>query len=284
MFKELGHFLFKLGRRCVRGNSLPAGSNCQGMLYLSFSDAKALPVEDFIVRSKLGAKLDVCCKQKAEKEMGDENRTLGLDKVTANNREEFGRAARGYVAHLLKTSQGLTRFTSDIVKGLGSFDLETMLVDPLDQATFCFKQLYSSFRLRGVFQASEETVYLEEYLSFLDELRRLHPDVQQPKLLINDAVDFISRQDALTSRPHLTRMFQFSCLCLDEPRFSFPPVKFGSVKTDDPTSVVFDLVAPIQSYFGAVARGLDNLFYDASIASFFKFGIDLWYFWPQQHL
>ena len=148
------------------------------MLNLSFSDAKALPVEDFIVRSKLGAKLDVFCKQKAEKEMGDEqNRTLGLDKVTANNREEFGRAARGYVVPLLKTSQGLTRFTSDFVKRLGSFDLETMLVDPLDQATFCFKQLFSSFRLRGVFQACEETVYLEEYLSFLDELRRLHPDV-----------------------------------------------------------------------------------------------------------
>ena len=69
--------------------------------------------------------------------MGEEqNRTLGLDKVTASNREEFGRAARGYVVHLLKTSQGLTRFTSDIVKGIGSFDLETMLVDPLDQATF----------------------------------------------------------------------------------------------------------------------------------------------------
>ena len=139
MFIELCQFLLKLGRRCVRANSLPAESNCQGVLNLSFSDAKPLPVEYFIVRSKLGAKLDVCCKQKAEKEMGDEqNRTLGLDKVTANNREEFGRAASGYVVHLLKTSQGLTLFTSDIVKGLGSFDLETMLVDPLDHATFCF--------------------------------------------------------------------------------------------------------------------------------------------------
>ena len=103
--------------------------------------------------------------------MGEEqNKTLCLDEVTANNREQFGRAARGYVASLLSASQVLTRFTSEFVKGLGSFDIEVILVDPLDQATFCFLHLFTSFQLRGVFQASEEPVYLEEYLSFIDEL------------------------------------------------------------------------------------------------------------------
>ena len=68
------------------------------------------------------------------------------------------------------------------------------------------------------------------------------------------------------SRPHLTRMSRLSCLCLDEPRFSFPPVRFGSVETDDPASAMFDLVSPIKSYFGVVARGLDNLISYAFIA------------------
>ena len=266
VYKEFCQFLLKLGRRCVRANSLPAENDYHGILSLSFPDAKALSVEDFITRSKLGTRLNTCCRRKAEKEMGDErNKTLSLDEVTANNWEDFGRSARGYVAHLLQSTQGLARFTSDIVRGLGSFDLEIELIDPVEQATYCFKQLFTSFRLRGIFQSDEETLYLEEYLSFIDELRRTHPDVQQPKLLIADAVNFITKEDALKTR-HLTRIFRLSCLCLDEPRLSFPTVKYGSVNTDDPTSPMFDVVAPIQSYFGEVARGLDTVTSDESIA------------------
>ena len=138
VFKELCQFLPKLGR--VRANSFPAENDYHGIMSLSFSDAEALSVEDFITRSKLGTRLNTCCRRKAEKEMGEErNKTLSLDEVTANNREEFGRSTRGYVARLLKTTQSLTRFTSDIVRGLGSFDLKIMLIDPLEQATYCFK-------------------------------------------------------------------------------------------------------------------------------------------------
>ena len=71
-----------------------------------------------------------------------------------------------------------------------------MLVDPLEQATYCFKQLYSSIRLRGVLQANEETEYLEEYLSFFDVLHKSNPDVKQLKILIADAIYFISGQEA----------------------------------------------------------------------------------------
>ena len=181
--------------------------------------------------------------------MGEEqNKTLSLDELLANNREKFGRSARGYVAISHKFTQGLTRFTSDIVKSLRFFDLEIMLVDLIEQATYCFKQLFSSFRLRGIFQADEETPYQEEYLSVIDDLRQSHPDIQQPKLLIVDAVDFIGRQDALKSRRNLTRIFRLRCTCLDEPPFSFPAVIFGSVNTHDPTSPMFDVVAPIQSW------------------------------------
>ena len=181
---------------------------------------------------------------------------------------EFGCSARGYVAYLLGATQKLSRFTYDIVKGLVSFDLEILLVDLLEQASYCFRQLFTSFRLRGVVDSSAETVYAEEYLSFVDELRRLHPDMQHPKLLIADAVDFFSEQEALKTGRHLNRIFRLSCLCLDEPRFSFPGVRFGSVRTDEPTCSMFDVVAPIQSFLGHGLRGLDILTSDSSIASF----------------
>ena len=168
---------------------------------------------------------------------------MSLEEIVANNRDEFGRSARGYVAYLVGATKKLNRFTSDIVRGLGSFVLEILLVDPVEQATYCFKQLFSSFRLRGVADPGEEPVYT-------DELRRLHPDMQQPKLLIANAIDFISNQEALKTRRHLTRIFRLCCLCLDEPRFSYPAVKFDSARTDDPTCSMFDVGVPIQSFLG----------------------------------
>ena len=209
---------------------------------------------------QIGNTIAVGCKQSAEKEIGEgKSEHLTIYEIAASNREEFGRLARGYVANLLNSTQGISRFTSNIVRGLGTFYLQILLEDPIEQATCCFKQLFTNFKLRGVFQAEEETVYLDEYLSVIDELRRAHPDVQQPKLLIGDAINFYLSPRLPKTRRHLTRIFRLSCICLDEPRFSLPTVRFGSVRTDKPTCAMFDVVAPIRSYFGSVALGLENL-------------------------
>ena len=72
-------------------------------------------------------------------------------------------------------------------------------------------------------------------MSFLDVLRQMHPEIQQPKPLIADVIDFVSSQESLGTRPHLRRIFRLSCLSLDDPRMSFAPVKFGSYRTDDPS-------------------------------------------------
>ena len=100
---------------------------------------------------------------------------LSLEAATEKTKEEFGQSARSYVLFLFKGVQGMRRFTTDIVRRLGAFDLDVMRTDPIEQATYCFKKLFSSFRLRGVLMADEEPSYSEEYFSFLDELRRDHP-------------------------------------------------------------------------------------------------------------
>ena len=169
---------------------------------------------------------------------------------------------------LFKGTQGLTRFTSDIVKGLGSFGLDILFADPLENAVYCFKQLFTSFRLRGVFLFEEESIDTEEYMSFLDVIRAAHLGIQQSNLLIADAIEFVSNQGYLEARPHLRRIFHLSCLCLDELRMSFAPVKFGSHRTDDPLSPMFDVIAPIQSYLSFVSRRLDVLTSDLSVSQF----------------
>ena len=119
--------------------------------------------------------------------------------------------------------------------------------------------LFTSFRLRGVFQSDDESIYTEEYMSFLDVIRSTQPGIQQPKLLIADVIEFVSSQESLAARPHLLRIFRLSCFCLDKPRMSFTPVKFESHRIDDPLRSMFDVIAPIQSFLGYVGHGLDVL-------------------------
>ena len=193
----------------------------QSILCLSIPDVKALSISDFLSRSKSETRLETSCKVQAEAEKGERKyEGLKLEEIASEIKEEFGRSARSYVIFLFKGTQGLTRFTSDIVKGLGSFDLEILLVEPLENAAYCFKQLFTSFRLRGLLQPEEETVYTEEYMSFMDILRQSHPGVQQPKLLIADTIEFVCGQESFKSRLYLRRIFRLSCLCLDEPRMS----------------------------------------------------------------
>ena len=135
-----------------------------------------------------------------------------------------------------------------------------MQVDPLEQATNCFKQFF--LPVLGC-------VYLKKLFTWKGtSLLLMYYDTRSLMSCSTTFVfvEFISGQDVVWSRRYLTRILRLSSLCLDETRFSFPAVRFGSVKTDNPTSPLFDVVAPIQSYFSDVARGLDNLVSDASIA------------------
>ena len=138
------------------------------------------------------------------------------------------------MAYLFYAAQTNLQLTSDIVKGLGSFDLDIMFCAPLGQALCCFKQLFRCFQLRKYFQPEDESICTEEYLSFLDELRKEMSELSQPKIVIVDAISFISSLEALQSRSHLFRIFRLSCLCLDESYTGMPIVKFGPVSTDDP--------------------------------------------------
>ena len=76
------------------------------------------------------------------------NDGLALEAANEKSQEEFGRSVRSYENFLFGAVQGMRRFTTDIVKRLRSFDLEVLLIDPIERATYCFKKLFCSFRLR----------------------------------------------------------------------------------------------------------------------------------------
>ena len=266
IYRQLCQFLLKLGRRCMRPKSLPQEKDLFGILSISVSDTRALTVTDFIVRSKLEQRLNVACKIKAERELSDKKGSrANLPKLVKEAKEDFGRLGRAYVAYLFHSAHSNLQLTSDIVKGLGSFDLDIMFRCPLSQALYCYKQLFRSFQLRGYFQPDEESIYTEEYLSFLDELRKELPELDQPRVIITDAITYISEHEPLQTRPHLTRIFRLSCLCLDEDYTNMPTVKFGSVRKDDPKSKFIDTIFPVQSFFKNVGRSIDILTTASSI-------------------
>ena len=73
VYRQISLYLFKLGRRCIKPKSLPQESGLAGILSVSSSDARALAITAFIARSKLGQRLDVACKIKAERELTEKS-------------------------------------------------------------------------------------------------------------------------------------------------------------------------------------------------------------------
>ena len=68
VYREFSQFLLNVGRRCIRPGNLAAETDHQGTLTFSMPDVKALCISDFLSGSKLEARLDLACKNKAEAE------------------------------------------------------------------------------------------------------------------------------------------------------------------------------------------------------------------------
>ena len=258
-----------LGRRCVNPKNLPTDGCFTKILDVSIADAKSLNITEFLSRMKFGPKFDHACKVRAVREKHDKKHEgVPINEVVPKVKEEFARSARSYLVYLFRETQSLKGLTADIIKGLGAFDLSTLLVDPPELGSYCLRQLFSSFRLRGYYDATEESECLDEYVTFVDSLRQQYPGISQPSLLIADTVDFLMGQESLQTRPLLHKLFRLSCLCLDVPFPQLPGIKFWNVDSEDPTSQLIDLVQPVQSYYANVARGVEVTTSDDSVSKF----------------
>ena len=259
-------------RRCVHAGSLPSSSEASKILGLDTKRVPALTVTEFLNKSKLGQKLETACKLKAERDRRDKkNAGLSLEVLTKRNKEDFGRQARSYVTNVLSEAQGHIGLTSDIVKGLGAFDLNVILEGNHQQGESCARQLFSNLQLRGHFAEDQETQCLEEYQTLVEEFLRLYSEMAQPTLFIQDTVDLLMEQPLLRSNPLLFKMFQLACLCLDEPFSTLPPVKFSSINTEDPTCRHIDVILPVQSYFKNIPYCVEAVTTDDLVAKFLRY-------------
>ena len=69
--------------------------------------------------------------------------------VVSKVKVRFVKEAQQYLSYLCTAVKNHVSGTSDIVKGLASFDPHVLFVLPLSQASTSFGYLYRSFSLRG---------------------------------------------------------------------------------------------------------------------------------------
>ena len=126
-FRQFCLHLRKLAKRVVKPSELPEEDDLAKILDLDVTTAPALSVTVFLNRTKFGAKLDRACKLKAEVEQHEmKGEKQPLSEVKEKAKEELGRPARSYVAHLFKETRSHFNFTTLIAQGFGSFDLEIL--------------------------------------------------------------------------------------------------------------------------------------------------------------
>ena len=204
-YRELCKYLFAIAKRCVNAKNLPSEAEFTKILDLPIAEAKALNITEFLSRMKFGAKFDHACKVKADREKHDKKyQGEPIEAVIKAVKEEFGRLARSYLFYLLSETQSLKGLTTNIIRVLCAFDLNTLLVEPLELGKYCIGQLVSSFRLRDYYSPTEESHCLDEYITFVDDLRQRYTSMNQPTFFIFDTIDFLSGQETLQSRPPST--------------------------------------------------------------------------------
>ena len=259
-YRQVCQFLFKLAQRCSAPKDLPVDQDWPDILNLNLNDTTALTITEFLSRFT-----------KAERQTQEtSNASLTLKALTNRNKEDFGRSARSYVAFLFNSMQKQKNLISDIVKGMGCFDLETLLLGPISHAVYCHLQRFTSFRLRGYFTTEQESESNEQYLSFLDDLDRCYPNLTQPTLLASITVKFLIDMPSQRNHPLLHKLFRLACLCLDEPFLDPPVVKFDCINSEDPASILVDVILPVQSYFSNYPHAIETLTADQSDSDFLR--------------
>ena len=176
---------------------------------------RQLSSRDFLTRLKLKEDLGAACLSRVQKESSEKKPSAAdLEAAVEAIRNDCAAKARGYLVFLLKAFLSDISLNAGIVKGMSSFDPFVLLNLPHDQATYCFSALYRSFSLRGWLADSSETEARDEYIEFLEALRKSYPAMKDTPEVIVDVVSFLKDLPEMRARKHLFHIFRLSCLCL----------------------------------------------------------------------
>ena len=230
---------------------------------------RQLSNRDFLSSLKLKEDLDAACLARVKRIHSEKQLTPDeTDAAVAATLDDFATKARGYLIHLLKVFLSDISLKAGIVRGLGSFDPGTLLSLPIDQATYCFSALYRSCSLRGWLENSPKSDARDEYVDFLECVRKANSGVKDTPEVFTDMVSFLMGMPELKMRKHLFYIFHLSCLRLTSKLPELPAVNFPGVDCSDPRSRLFDVIMPAQSCLVNVANSVAVCTTETSLGTF----------------
>ena len=256
MFGQLCKFIHRLASRIAQPASIPICTDWFGLLSFELDDLVPLSPSEFLKRLKLRGDLDAACRVKAERDTSSKPGSLAVAELSSKAKEQFGQECIDYILYLLRVLQKHTSLTSNIVKGMASFDPQVLFSTTSDLASRCFGEIYSCFLLQKWVAVGDLTSYRDEYLEFVDHLKVTQPLFREKPLSVPDVVAHLIPNASLRARSRLLYIFELSCLCLTEESVSLPSVSFSGVDTSDLNCPYSDAILPVQSFLSVVPHGV----------------------------
>ena len=264
---QLCKYIRRLSSRCLSSSSVPGESEWLKLLDLDLNSCSKMAPNQFLAKMRLTDQVALGSKHKAERELSETKGSRSvLDKLASTLNDNFATSGRNYTVFLLESVLKHVTLSSDLVKGMGSFDPQVIFVLPVSLGVSLFRFLVRGFTSCGWIRAADEQLYIDEYTSFIEDLRKDNPEIVVS--LIYNVVEYLMSHTGLCFRQHLAHIFKLSCLCLTSTSTETPVIKFGSINSSDYSCKLGEVLYPVHSYASNVPRCVDSCASSDALADF----------------
>ena len=156
---EVCRFLSLLCSRVYTPDTAPLANAWFLLLRFQTSEATFLDGEEYLVRLKLTNKVSSASNAKAEgMHFGKKSERPAILATTETVKSDFVKDSQQYVQYLINEVLRQTGLTTNIVKGMATFDPFILFKRPMDVALRHFDILYSTFSLRSWVSSTNESL------------------------------------------------------------------------------------------------------------------------------
>ena len=248
---QLCKYIRRLCGRCLSSSSIPSDVEWIELLDLDLNTCSKLTPAQFLTKARITDQVSQASKHKAERDLSETKGSRdAIDKLSSSLHDHFANAGRNYVIFLLESVLKHVNLSSELVKGMASFDPQVLFILPESLGMSLFQILVRGFISRRWIREADEQLYLDEYASFVKDLRKENVGIVTS--LIYNIVNYLVAHPSLQFRQYLTHIFKLACLCLTSCSAETPVVRFGSINSTSLSCKLGEVIYPVHSYAATV--------------------------------
>ena len=177
------------------------------------------------------------------------NDAFGVELSQSTNCEVcyFRNRCREFVDHLVNVLLAQHVLSADFFYGISCFCPELLLEGDDQQIFQFFSQLVRLFERSGSVPADIAQSSMEEFTTFVVDVRKRHVESESSAEDCDDVVTFLLADYSFMSRKHLVQIFKLCCLIVERPPIALPAVFIDLDNCAVPTSVVTPCLKGFQS-------------------------------------